>query len=108
MGVWNGKESYFRKGKINLGLWRELYKACKELDVSFKIENKEDVPINKDITLDDVTSFCKDYFKDHKIYDKKTKQWVEFMPYEHQIQSAYKIMRNRCHFVKLNFHHKID
>src|SRR5574344_1173404 len=101
MGVWNGKESYFRKGKINLGLWRELYKACKELDVSFKIENKEDVPINKDITLDDVTSFCKDYFKDHKIYDKKTKQWVEFMPYEHQIQSAYKIMRNRYYMCEV-------
>ena len=94
MGVWNGQNSYFRNGRINLGLWKECYKGCKEIDVPFVIENKEDFPVNRDITLEKVQDFCKDFFKDHKVKNKEG-QWVPFMPYDHQIESAYKILKNR-------------
>ena len=40
MGVWNGKESYFDDGKVNMGLWKECLKACKEIGVKFEIENR--------------------------------------------------------------------
>lgn len=94
MGVWSGKKSYFKDGRINVGLWKEVLKACKEIDVPFVMENKEDFPINRDVTLEKVKNFCEEFFKNHKVKDKKG-NWNKFMPYEHQIQSAYKILKNR-------------
>ena len=41
MGVWSGKKSYFDNGKVNLGLWKECFKACKEIGVTFNLDNKE-------------------------------------------------------------------
>ena len=41
LGVWNGQNSYFRNGRINLGLWKECYKGCKEIDVPFVIEKND-------------------------------------------------------------------
>ena len=94
MGVWNGQNSYFRNGRINLGLWKECYKGCKEIDVPFVIENKEDFPINRDVTLEKVQDFCKEFFKNHKVRNKQG-EWITFMPYDHQIDAAYKILKNR-------------
>jgi hypothetical protein len=93
MGVWDGKKSFFRDGKINLGLWKEAMRGCKEIDVPFIVENKEDFPINRDVTLEKVQDFCKAFFKTHKM--KKDGEIVPFMPYDHQIEAAYKILKNR-------------
>jgi len=93
MGIWDGSINYFRNGKVNLGLWKEVLKGCKEIDAPFIIENKEDFPINRDVTLLKVQEFCKEFFKDHKV---KTKEgWKPFMPYDHQVETAYKILKNR-------------
>lgn len=94
MGIWNGQQSYFRNGKINLGLWREVMKGCREIGVPFIVENKEDFPLNREVTLESVTEFCKDFFKEHKIKNTNG-EWIPFMPYDHQIESAYKILKNR-------------
>ena len=93
LGVWDGKKSYFKDGRINVGLWKEAFKGCKEIDVPFIVENKEDFPINRDVTLEKVQDFCKEFFKTHKM--KKDGQIVPFMPYDHQIEAAYKILKNR-------------
>jgi len=92
-GYWNGKDTVFHNGKINLGLWRECLKACQIIDTKFTITNKEDFPINRNVTLEQVQAFCKDFFKNHKV--KKDGQWVPFMPYDHQIETAFKILKNR-------------
>lgn len=94
MGVWNGQQTYFRNGKINLGLWKEALRGCQEIGAPFQMENKEDFPINRDVTLEKVQDFCKEFFKFHKARTKDG-QWVPFMPYDHQIESAYKILKNR-------------
>lgn len=94
MGVWDGKQSYFRNGKINMGLWKEVLLACNEIGMPFFIENKEDFPINREVTLEGVTKFCEDFFKNHKV-KTKSGEWINFMPYSHQIQAAYKILKNR-------------
>lgn len=93
LGVWDGKKSYFKDGRINVGLWKEAFKGCKEIDVPFIVENKEDFPINRDVTLEKVQDFCKEFFKTHKM--KKDGEIVPFMPYDHQIEAAYKILKNR-------------
>lgn len=93
-GIWDGSKSYFRDGKINLGLWKECLRGCKEINAPFIVENKEDFPINRDVTLEKVQEFCKEFFKDHKIKNKAG-EWIPFFPYDHQIETAYKILKNR-------------
>lgn len=95
MGVWNGQQSYFDNGKVNLGLWRECLKACKEIGVTFNIENRDEFPLNRDVTLDSVQEFCDDFFKHHKLKDRTTGEWLSFKPYDYQIETAYKILKNR-------------
>jgi hypothetical protein len=92
-GIWDGSINFFRDGKINLGLWKEAMRGCKEIDAPFIVENKEDFPINREVTLEKVQDFCKDFFKTHKM--KKDGEIVPFMPYDHQIEAAYKILKNR-------------
>jgi len=94
MGVWNGQQTYFKNGKINLGLWKEALKGCQEIGSPFFMENKIDFPINRDVTLEKVQEFCKEFFKFHKVRTKSG-EWIQFMPYDHQIESAYKILKNR-------------
>lgn len=94
MGVWNGKNTYFKNGRINLGLWREAMRGCKEIDAPFIVENKEDFPLNREVTLDKVRDFCQDFFKTHMVKNKQG-DWVPFVPYDHQIETAYKILKNR-------------
>ena len=94
VGIWDGNISFFKNGRINLGLWKEAYIGCKEIEVPFQIENKEDFPINRDITLEKVQDFCKEFFKTHKVKTKEG-EWVTFTPYDHQIEAAYKILKNR-------------
>lgn len=94
MGVWNGQQSYFKNGRISLGLWKECMKGCQEIGASFILENKEDFPINRDVTLEKVQNFCKEFFKYHKVKNKAG-ELIPFIPYDHQVESAYKILKNR-------------
>jgi superfamily II DNA or RNA helicase len=91
MGVWDGKISHFKEdGSFNMGLWKEVYGLCKLNGWEFKMINKNEFPINRDVTYEDVEKFCKEFFKDHKTKDGKT-----FFPYDHQILSAFKILKNQ-------------
>ena len=92
-GYWDGKDSVFNGGKINQGLWKECLKACQIIGAKFTITNKEEFPINRNVTLESVQDFCKEFFKNHKV--KKDEQWIPFMPYDHQIETAFKILKNR-------------
>ena len=67
----------------------EVYNICKQQGWKFELENKEDFPINRKITKEQVEDFCKDFFKDHTLPNGGI-----FTPYEHQIESAYQIMKN--------------
>jgi hypothetical protein len=37
-------------------------RGCKEIDVPFILENKDDFPLNRDVTLEKVKEFCVDFF----------------------------------------------
>ena len=93
LGVWNGEKTYFRNGRVNFGLWRECVKACKEIGVKFELENKEEFPLDKNLSLDDVKKFCELFFKYHQIPEGG--KLVKFFPYDHQIETAFKILKNK-------------
>src|SRR6478735_10523389 len=91
MRIWDGKICLLSEtGTFKFGLWKEVYDLCKLNNWQFFIENKEDFPNNKSIKLDDVKDFCKEFFKSHKTKDGKV-----FFPYDHQIETTYKILRNK-------------
>lgn len=94
-GIWDGKINHFNQGVIALGLWKEVAKSLQEIGEKMELENKEDFPINKDVTRKDVQDFCEKFFKDHYRIDKKTQEKIKFFPYEHQIDTAYEILRNK-------------
>lgn len=89
--LWNGEVSHFREGEFNLGLWKEVQQLCKNNGWKFDVENKEDFPVNRKITLEDVENFCKDFFKDHKLKNSDK----PFIPNTHQIASVFAIMKAR-------------
>ena len=93
-GIWDGRIDYFNNGRVNLGLWKELVKAMKEIGSNFQIENKEDFPIDRSITLESVKDFCEDFFKETYLKDKEGNP-VKFEPRDYQIETAFKILKNK-------------
>ena len=93
--VWDGKIDHFHQGHIDMGLWKEIATSLQEIGAKMEVENKQDFPLNRKIKREDVQNFCEDFFKDHYIVDKKTGVKKDFFPYDHQIDTAYKILKNR-------------
>jgi superfamily II DNA or RNA helicase len=97
LGVWDGSISYFGgDGAIDFGLWQEVYQCCKQYGYPFIIENKEQFPINKDVTKEKVQLFVDDFYKDHKTPDGK-----DFIPYEHQVDAIYQILKYQYGLVEI-------
>ena len=94
MGIWRGDQTYFENGKVNLGLWKECLKAAKEIGTNFSIDNREEFPLNREVTLEKVEEFCREYFSGHKVKNGNG-EWIQFFPYDYQIATAYKILKNR-------------
>ena len=38
-GIWDGNISHFKNGRINIGLWKEAMRGCKEIDMPFILNN---------------------------------------------------------------------
>jgi len=98
LGVWSGDISYFGNppGYIEFGLWGEVYKCCKEYGYKFIIENQEQFPRNKDITREQIQEFVEDFYKDHK-----TTSGSSFIPYEHQVDAIFQILKHQFGIVEI-------
>lgn len=96
LGVWNGDISYFSDGVINFGLWQEVYNCCKQYGYQFIIENKEQFPRNREIARDQIQEFVNDFYKDHK-----TTSGAQFMPYEHQVDAIFQILKHKFGIVEI-------
>lgn len=92
---WDGFIRLFNQGEINVGLWKEIAKSLQLVGGSFEVINKHEFPINRDVTLEKVHAFCKKFFANRKVFDEKTKTKIDFYPYDHQIETAYSILKNR-------------
>lgn len=87
---WDGKFDYFNNGNIDFGLWNECYTTCKEHGYQFQVINKDEFPRDESITYEKVENFCTEFYKNYKTIDDKV-----FMPYDHQIQAIYKMLKNK-------------
>ena len=96
LGVWDGGISYFSDGVINFGLWGEIYKCCKEYGYKFIIENQYQFPRNKDISKEKLQEFIDDFYKDHKTPDGKP-----FMPYEHQVDAIFQLLKHQYGLIEI-------
>jgi superfamily II DNA or RNA helicase len=88
LGVWDGNIDMFKNGFIDFGLWQEVYQCCKQYGYKFIIENQDQFPINKDISKEKFQEFVYDFYKNHKTKDGKP-----FIPYEHQIEAIYQLLK---------------
>jgi len=94
MGAWDGQIDFFNNGQVNFGLWKEMVKAMKEIGSNFVVENKEDFPLDRQVTLESVQDFCDEFFKGYKAKNDKG-ELVEFTPRDYQVESAFKILKNK-------------
>ena len=92
MGLWDGTIDQFRNGIIRFGLWKEVYKCCKEHGYKFEV-NKEDFPFDTTVKLEDINEFCLDYYKDYRVKPTDNNPEGLFMPYEHQMDAIHKILK---------------
>lgn len=84
--LWDGKNSKYNKENdtFPFGLWNEAIKCCNEFGYKYKILNKEDFPINRDVKKQEFLDFINVFFKDYK-----------FQPREYQIEAAWTVIKNR-------------
>jgi len=96
LGVWDGSIDMFKNGFIDFGLWQEVYQCCKQYGYPFIIENKEQFPLNKDITKEGLQEFVDEFYKDHK-----TPAGAEFTPYDHQVDAIYQLLKYQFGLVEI-------
>jgi superfamily II DNA or RNA helicase len=88
---WDGKYDAFHDGYMDFGLWHSCYTCCKEYGYPFIIENKEELPLNRTITKEQISEFCSTFYKDHKDKDGI----YSFVPYEHQAESIFRVLKHQ-------------
>jgi superfamily II DNA or RNA helicase len=96
LGVWSGDIDYFKDGFIDFGLWQEVYQCCKLYGYKFIIENQDQFPINKNISKEKLQDFIENFYKDHKTSDGKP-----FIPYEHQIEAIFQLLKYQFGIVEI-------
>lgn len=95
LGLSDGTECFFMDNTyIPAGLWKEVAEGLQGVDCAFDVINKSDFPIDKNIKYEDVYNFCVEHFKDAYRLNENNKK-VKFFPYDHQIETAFKILKNK-------------
>lgn len=93
LGVWDGKIDLFNNGQINFGLWKEVQSICKEYEFKFQIENKDDFPIDKNITLEKIQKFSDEFYEGYKTKKTATDDGKDYVPYDYQLEAVYRILK---------------
>ncbi len=100
MGLWDGSIDHFKNGIMRYGLWKEVYRCCKEHGYKFDI-NKEDFPFDQNIKIEDVENFCKEYYSDYRVEPTEKNPQGLFLPYEHQIDAVYNMLKYKFGLIEV-------
>lgn len=100
MGLWDGSVDHFKNGIVRFGLWKEIYKCCKEHGYNFDV-NKADFPFDLKVTQKDVEDFCLEYYKDYRVKPTDLNPEGIFMPYNHQIEAVQKILKYKFGLIEV-------
>lgn len=100
MGLWDGSIDHFKNGMIRFGLWKEVLKCCKEHGYKFNV-NKEDFPFDNKISLEDVNSFCNEYYGDYRVQPTDLNPEGIFMPYDHQQEAIHRVLKYRYGLIEV-------
>lgn len=92
MGLWDGNIDHFHKGIMRFGLWKEIYKCCKDHGYKFEVD-KNDFPFDLDITQEKVDKFCEEFYKDYRVIPNDKNPDGIFIPYQHQREAVYKLLK---------------
>jgi len=100
MGLWNGDVDHFKNGMIRFGLWKEVYKCCKEHGYKFDV-SKKDFPFDPSITQEQIDEFCQEYYKDYRVKPTDDNPEGIFMPYEHQTLAVQKMLKYKFGLIEV-------
>jgi superfamily II DNA or RNA helicase len=100
MGLWDGSIDHFKNGIMRYGLWKEVYRCCKEHGYKFDI-NKDDFPFDQNIKIEDVERFCKEYYSDYRIKPTENNPEGLFLPYEHQINAVFNMLKYKFGLIEV-------
>jgi superfamily II DNA or RNA helicase len=100
MGLWDGTIDQFKNGIIRYGLWKEVYRCCKEHGYKFDV-NKEDFPFDLNIKIEDVQQFCAEFYKGYKVQPTENNPDGIFLPYEHQVDAVFNMLKYKFGLVEV-------
>ncbi len=100
MGLWDGSIDHFKNGIIRYGLWKEIYRCCKEHGYKFDI-NKQDFPFDNNIRIEDVENFCKKFYDGYKVQSTENNPEGIFMPYEHQVDAVFNMLKYKYGLIEV-------
>lgn len=87
---WDGSICFIDKKptfwRIPVGLWSEVYEICEKYKIPVEIDGLERI-IDNNLTLEQFTAWCNDFFKDGIGGDPNKK------PRDYQIESAWRIVK---------------
>lgn len=100
MGLWDGTIDQFKNGIIRYGLWKEIYRCCKEHGYKFDV-NKDDFPFDLKITMEDVQKFCTEFYAGYKVEPTEKNPEGIFDPYEHQVDAVFNMLKYKFGLIEV-------
>ena len=100
MGLWDGSIDHFKNGIIRYGLWKEVHRCCKEHGYKFDVD-KSEFPFDLNIKREDVENFCQEFYKDYRVKPTQNNPEGLFMPYDHQIDSVYNMLKYKFGLIEV-------
>lgn len=100
MGIWDGTIDHFKNGIIRYGLWKEVYRCCKDHGYKFDVDKKS-FPFDLDITFDDIKKFSDNFYDGYRLEPTENNPEGIFMPYEHQTNATFNMLKYKFGIIEV-------
>lgn len=100
MGLWDGSIDHFHNGIIRYGLWKEVFRCCKEHGYRFDVD-KNDFPFDLKISKEDIDTFCDEYYGDYRVGKSLQNPEGVFIPYDHQKNAIVNMLKYKFGIIEV-------